>query len=188
MSQNWKRITMESVPLLIVTSFISTFAGSAIESAVAIFKAYPGLLLFVPAFLDACGDINSTFASKTACTMHMLGPSAISLRGKYNRILFDNIIATFSSALLFFVIFTFISYLFGSFIGLVFPTLEQMLTIIIVSGVIVSIILIAIAIISVKVVVKYNLDPDNFGSPIVATAADLLAANIYVFICFLILK
>lgn len=188
MIYNWKRIVIESVPLLIVTSFISTFAGSAIETAITIFKTYPGILLFVPAFLDACGDINSTFASKTASTVHMLGPGAISLRGKHNKILFDNIIATFSSALLFFFIFTIVSYIIGSFLKLVFPPLEQMLLIILSSGIVASILLIAIALATVKIVVRYNFDPDNFGSPIVATAADLLAANIYVFICFLVLK
>ena len=184
---NWKRIVIENLPLLIATSFISTFAGSAIESALSLFKTYPGLLLFVPAILDACGDIGSTFASKTACTVHMLGPGAISLRGKYNKILFNNIVATFFSALLFFLLFTVASYIIGLSVGIAFPPLEKMLLIVLLTGSIVLLLLIVIAIVTVKIVLRSNLDPDNFGAPIVATAADFLAANIYVFICFIIL-
>lgn len=187
MRYTWKRIVIESLPLLIFTSFVSTFAGSAIESAISLFTVYPGLLLFIPAFLDGCGDINSTFASKIACTMHMLGPDAVSFTGKYRNILFTNIIFSLMSTFAFFTIFSIITQTAGTTIGIIFPSLEKLLFIVLSAAAIVSLVLIMVAIITTKIVVRYNLDPDNFGSPLVATAADLFAANVYVFICFIVL-
>ncbi|MBN3037735.1 MAG: magnesium transporter [Candidatus Diapherotrites archaeon] len=178
-----KRIILESAPPLVAFTFLSMFAGLTLETNAAFLATYPGVLLMIPAFIDSCGDISSSFASRLTTSLH-LGTGRASLRSKRFR---DNVAGTYVTTILFFIVMALLAFAFSAVLGLAMPPLLKFLAAVMASAVVVVTLDLAIAVAVSVATTMARLDPDNFEAPFLTTFSDVVGIMIFIsFVGFVI--
>lgn len=170
-----KRILLESLPILLVTSLISIIAGLFIESSVNVLTKYPILLLLLPAFIDACGDIGTTFAARLTTQFGIK-----IFYKKRRRFLFADVEATILLTIAFFLLVTFLAYGWELSLGYFVPPLLNFVAAVLIAALVVILVGMGISLLIAYIGFKHKLDPDNFEAPLLSTISDL--AGVVVFI------
>jgi cation transporter-like permease len=171
---SWKRILAESGPFLVVLSFFSILSGTVLESSVQLLSVFPSLLLFLPAFIDACGDISEIFAAHVSSLLHL----HISMRKERKEILL-NVKATILLSIIFFLVMSAIAYGVSSFLRLPLPSPTRFFLSVVSSALIAISFSIILATLTAFFTKKHNLDPDNFEAPLLSTFSDLAGVLIF---------
>jgi mgtE-like transporter len=66
-----QRIVRESVPVLTVAAILSTLAGLVLEKQFDTFATYPALLVLVPAFVSSAGALGGLLSTSLATSLHL---------------------------------------------------------------------------------------------------------------------
>lgn len=172
------RLLLESLPLLSVVSLLSLFAGITIEKRLGAFVALPALLALVPNYLGTAGALGGILSSRLSTKLH-LGlieptpfPSRSARRDMQTVLVLAVLSFTYTGA---------VAHLAGTLAGLESPGLADMIAVTLLGGLIANAFLAAVAYYGTIVAVRFGLDPDTYGIPVVTSALDLVGAFTLIF-------
>lgn len=164
-------IVKESLPVLSVAVLLSTLAGIAVEKQLAMFAALPALLILQPAFVSSAGALGGILASRMSTNLHVgLVEPDLRPQGEARR---DAILVLVIG----FPVFVF-NAVGAHFAGVLLheksPGLGWMLAASLGGGLLSVLFVIALAYYGTIATWRSNLDPDNYGIPIVTASVDFV--------------
>ncbi len=161
------------IPILIVLSILEMGSGLVLEALEETYLANPTLLVLVPVMIDMGGNLGAILSSRLSTRLH-LGTLDFSVR---DRAILANVVAVIALAATIFVIMGFAAWGVGFIIGGEL-SLETLMTISVVSGMLLAVIAIFLSISMTFVSYKMGLDPDDTTIPIVTNVCDILGVLI----------
>jgi mgtE-like transporter len=169
-----RRIVLESLPILVVAGSLSLVAGLLLERSVSRFLSYTVLLIMLPGYLSAAGALGGILSSRLATKVHLgfvertMFPSGEAL---------DDIKVTFALAFPLFGYVSLTAAVAGVLFGETSPGAVALLGVCVTGGLVVTTFVAIIAYYATLVVVRFGLDPDNHGIPIVSASLDVVGAS-----------
>ncbi|MFA9415914.1 magnesium transporter [Natrinema sp. HArc-T2] len=178
------RIYRESLPILVVSLVGGIFAGSVLgsEGMTAGFERFPGMLLLLPAFLATRGNVYGALGARISSGLHqgMIDPEF-----SWDRRLVNAVAASFINGIGVSVFIAVLSWGILHVLGRESARLIELISIMVVSGVLTSTTLIFGLLTLVFASYEYGLDPDNLIGPIVTTLGDVFGV-VFLFIALTI--
>jgi len=178
------RIYRESLPILVVSLAGGIFAGSVLGSdgMTAGFERFPGMLLLLPAFLATRGNVYGALGARISSGLHqgMIDPEF-----SWDRRLVNAVVASFLNGIGVSVFIAVLSWGILQVLGRESARLVELVSIMVVSGVLTSTTLIFGLLALVFASYEYGLDPDNLIGPIVTTLGDIFGV-VFLFIALTI--
>ena len=166
------RIYRESLPILVVSLAGGIFAGSVLGSdgMTAGFERFPGMLLLLPAFLATRGNVYGALGARISSGLHqgMIDPEF-----SWDRRLVNAVVASFINGIGVSIFIAVLSWGLLHVLGRESARLVELVSIMVVSGVLTSTTLIFGLLTLVFASYEYGLDPDNLIGPIVTTLGDV---------------
>ncbi len=175
-------IIRQSALFMVFIAFLSIFAGVLLETNLEVISSFPSILLVIPAFIDACGDITSTFAARLTSSLRL----GLANFAKKKRKIYVNVESTMTMTLIFFSFLSALAYATAWLFGLNAPPIHLFVIAIIVSSVFVVALLILLAVAVAYVGLKRGLDPDNFEAPMLSTVSDFVGVFVFINVCRII--
>src|SRR6056297_130280 len=174
------RIYRESLPILVVSLAGGIFAGSVLgsEGMTDGFERFPGMLLLLPAFLATRGNVYGALGARISSGLHqgMIAPEF-----SWDRRLVNAVVASFINGIGVSVFIAVLSWGILQVLGRESARLIELISIMVVSGVLTSTTLIFGLLTLVFASYEYGLDPDNLIGPIVTTLGDFFGV-VFLFI------
>lgn len=165
------RIYRESLPILVVSLAGGIFAGSVLgsEGMTSGFERFPGMLLLLPAFLATRGNVYGALGARISSGLHqgMIDPTF-----SRDRRLVNAIAASYINGISVSVLIAVLSWGILQALGRESARLVELVSIMLLSGVLTSTTLIFGMLTLVFASYEYGLDPDNLIGPIVTTLGD----------------
>jgi len=166
-------IVRQSLPVLIGAGFLSSLAGVVIESRLASFAAMPALLILYPAFVSSAGAIGGLLSSRLATKLHMGIVAARFLPGRIARL--DATLAM-SLVVPVCIVNGLGTQLVTTLTGTAGPGVLDLVLSSLVAGVPLGLFVVAVAHLGTVAAVRFELDPDTYGVPLVTSSVDLVGA------------
>lgn len=166
-----RRITLESLPLLLSVALLSILSGQVLQGHEALIISLPVFLLVVPAFVNQSGDIAAVLAARITTELYT-GSSERTILKSDN--LWGSIIGLLLSSS---IGFTFLAVLSGSvaaLLGYNSLPLGTLWTITLLAGVTTILSVMVVGLIVALATFRWGLDPDNFSAPVVTTTSDVI--------------
>ncbi len=166
-----KRIVVESLPVLVAAGVLSLAAGVVIEGAES--RLSWVILVLLPGYLGTAGALGGILSNRLSTKVHL---------GLIDRTLLPTGTARTDmgiTAALAFPIFAFlalVAQVTASVAGRSTPGLLLLMAVAISGGLVVTAFVLAIAYYGTLAVVRFGLDPDNLGIPIVTASLDVVGA------------
>jgi len=166
-------IMRESLPVLALAGIMDLVAGITMEKRLDDLLQFPVLLILLPGFLNKAGSLGGILSSRLSTKFHLglLSPDALPRRG-----VGSDIAMAFSLALPVFFIAALTAQFGGVIIGSVGPGTLSLVAATMVGGLIATACLVVVSYYSTVVAVRFGLDPDTYGIPIVASTLDFVGA------------
>ncbi|MCP3989066.1 MAG: hypothetical protein GY724_08325 [Actinomycetia bacterium] len=168
-----RRIVIESLPILVFAGTLSLVAGVVLERSIGRLVAFSVLLVLLPGYLSTAGALGGILSSRLSTKVHLglVDPAPIP-RGDAR----DDIRITFSLALPIFVLLAFLAGTIGVAAGRTSPGLLTLIVVAVTGGLVATTFVAAIAYYGTLLVVRFGLDPDNHGIPLVSASLDVVGA------------
>jgi mgtE-like transporter len=168
-----RRIIIESVPILLVAGSLSLVAGIVLERSIDRFLAFSVLVVILPGYLAAGGALGGILANRLSTKVHLglIKPARIP-QGDARL----DIRRTYGLAL---PIFTFLALLAGSIgvaLGKTSPGLLRLVGAAVTGGLLATTFVCIVAYYGTLLVVRFGLDPDNHGIPLVSASLDVVGS------------
>lgn len=168
-----QRIVRESVPILSVACAISAMAGITIERSIDSFVANPALLVLLPAFLSSSGALGGILSSRLGSKVHLglVVPAAVPGREARRDIRLVALLA-----LPVFVFNGIGAHVVARLLGEQSPGLASMLQVALLGGFFAVLFVLAVGYYGTIVAVRFGVDPDTYGIPMVTSSVDFAGA------------
>jgi mgtE-like transporter len=165
-----RRIVLEMTAVIALTPLLDVLAGALLQAREPTLRAYPGVLLLIPAFVSQAGALGGILSSRLTSKLQL---GVITPRGRPEAPAFvdASLVVVFGL-----VVFTFIAVValaLSDAIDKAHPGAGVMLGGTLLAGVIVLPITIAVAYYVAVLTARFGLDPDNHGVPIITSVMDL---------------
>ena len=168
-----RRVLFESLPILLLAGTLSLLAGAVLERSVNRLLTYSVLLVLLPGYLSTAGALGGILSSRLSTKVHLgLVDAGILPRGESRR----DIRITFSLALPIFALLALLAGTAGVAADRASPGLALLLAVAVTGGLIATTFVAAISYYGTLVVVRFGLDPDNHGIPLVSASLDVVGA------------
>ena len=168
-----RRIVLESLPVLIGAGTLSLIAGVVLEQSIGRFISFSVLLVLLPGYLSTSGALGGILSSRLSTKVHLgLVDIAPVPRGGAR----DDIRITFLLALPIFALLAFLAGTAGVAGGRTSPGLALLVAVALTGGLVATAFVAAISYYGTLLVVRFGLDPDNHGIPIVSASLDVVGA------------
>ena len=168
-----KQILKESLPILVLAGTLSLFAGVVLERSVERLFTFSVLLILVPGYLSTAGALGGILSSRLSTKVHLgLVEAARVPRGDAR----DDIRITFALALPIFVLLAVLASSFGALAGRTSPGVVMLVVVALTGGLVATTFVAAVAYYGTLAVVRFGLDPDNHGIPLVSASLDVVGA------------
>ncbi len=168
-----REIIRESLPILIVAAILDLIAGITIEKRLEDFVEFPVLLVLLPGFLGTAGALGGVLSSRLSSKLHLglLRPGPIP-RGEAG----DDIAMTFALSVPVFVAAGVIAEIGGALTDAASPGLVDIVLVALLGGMLATACVVVVAYYSTIVAVRFGLDPDTYGIPMVTSSLDFVGA------------
>jgi len=168
-----QRIVRESVPILLVACAISAMAGITIERRLESFVEHPALLVLLPAFLSSSGALGGILSSRLGSKVHLglVVPAAVPGREARRDIGLVSLLA-----LPIFVFNGAGAHLVARLLDQESPGLASMLQVSLLGGVLAVLFVLAVGYYGTIAAVRFGVDPDTYGIPLVTSSVDFTGA------------
>ncbi len=167
------RIVKESLPVLILAAVVDLLAGVVIEKRLEDFVRYPVMLVLLPGFLGSAGSLGGVLSSRLSSKLHLglIRPAPLPAReaGKDLAMVVALSVPVFAAA-------GAAAEIGGSLVGAASPGLGQVVLVALLGGAIATACVMAIAYYSTIIAVRFGLDPDTYGIPVVTSSLDFVGA------------
>lgn len=172
-----RRITRESMPVLVLAGVLSTLAGLVLEKRLETFRAYPALLVLVPAFVSSAGALGGLLASNLASGLHLgtIDPSARPAAAVWRDV---RILAL--AAVPVYVFNGAGAHLMGRLFNQASPGLVPMVGASLMGAVGAVAFVVVIAYYGSVAAVRFRVDPDTYGIPLVTSSVDFVGAVVLI--------
>ena len=168
------RTLLESIPILLLVTCISIFAGYLLNSTLSLGEIV-GVLTVTPALLSTGGNIGTSFGSRITTSLHS---GLIEPHFKRIRLVYVNFIAMLTAGIIIAVIIGFLGYFLSILINPIQNfTLTSYLILTIGAGIIDYSVVLFISLFTAFLSFRRGLDPDNLVAPLVTTIADLIGIS-----------
>ena len=169
----FRRVVLESLPILAAAGAVDLLAGLTIEKRFESFLTYPALLVLVPAFLEDSGSLGSILSARVSTKLHLgtLGDGRPQFRG-----IADDIVLIFVYAIPVFVFLGLSSTVAANIVNKASPGVGLMLGVSLIGGFLATAAAVVVGFYAAVATFRFGLDPDNHGIPIVTSSLDLLGA------------
>jgi mgtE-like transporter len=171
-------IARESVPILTVACLLDLLAGITVEKRLDDFLDYPVLLILLPGYLSTAGALGGVLSSRLATKLHLglTAPRAVpnAAAGR------DMLMTLMLSAPVFAVLGT-IAHVSGGLSGRASPGWLDLLVVVLLGGLLATVFVILIAYYGTIIAVRFGLDPDTYGIPMVTSSLDLVGTFTLIF-------
>ena len=167
-----RRIYTESIGVLTISLAGGILAGAVLgtEGMRDGFRAYPGLLLLLPAFLATRGNVYGALGARIASGLHQ---GLIRPRFERDRRLLNAVIASFINGITISAFIGFLSWGILQLLGRESARLTELVGIMLIAGTLTAIVLIVGLLALVFLGFRRGFDPDNLIGPIVTTLGDV---------------
>lgn len=166
-------IIKESMPVLFIGIVLDLLAGATVERQLASFSRYPVLLVALPAFLALAGALGGTLSSRLSSQFHLGTVASTVIPDARAR---TELATTTLLALPIFGLCAIAAELIAKLSSLASPGLAAMAAMLILAGVAATILAVTIAYYATLFAVRFGLDPDSYGIPLVSSSLDLFGA------------
>lgn len=173
-----RNIARESMPVLIVAGLLDLITGITVEKRLDDFLAFPVLLVLLPGYLSTGGALGGVLSSRLATKLHLglVRPSVIPPR-----------LARRDMAMIFLMSLPVFSALglmasgTGWLAGLVGPGHLKLVGVAVLGGLMVTVLLSMVAYYGTLAAVRFGVDPDTYGIPLVTSSLDFIGAFTFIF-------
>ena len=168
-----RRITRESMPVLLLAGTVDVVAGLTIEKRLESFLAYPALLVLIPPFLEDTGALGGILSSRLSSKLHLgvIEPDTVPQRQAR---------ADFKLIFLFavpvFILVALAADLAAILTGLESPGPLRMVAVTLLGGLVATVFTVLVSYYGAIAAYRLGLDPDNHGIPLVTSTMDLVGA------------
>lgn len=171
-------ILRESIPVLVLAGFLSLMAGVTVENRFDVFSDRPLLLVLVPGYLATSGALGGILSNRLSSKLHLglIGPSVLPPRGARS-----DVAMTIGLALPVFAIVALVSQGAGSLVDLAGPGVGRLVGVALLGGILAVAVVVAVAYYGTIAAVRFGVDPDTVGIPLVTAVLDLVGALTLVF-------
>ncbi len=168
-----RRIVFESVPVLLVAGTMSLVAGVVLERSINRFLTFSVLVVLLPGYLAIGGALGGILANRLATKFHLGLIRRSPLPDSQARL---DIRITYGLA---FFVFTFLALMaggIGSIVGKSSPGFVPLIGSALTGGLLATTFVCLVAYYGTLVVVRFGLDPDNHGIPLVSASLDVVGS------------
>ena len=168
-----RTIMRESVPVLMLAGLVDLVAGITVEKRMDDFVAVPVLLVLLPGFLSTAGAVGGVLSSRLSTKLHLglakpspvpSGPATIDLAN------------TFALSIPVFAMLGLVASVAGGVAGHAGPGLGDLVAVAVLGGALATVLVVAVAYYGTLAAVRFGLDPDTYGIPMVTSSLDLVGA------------
>jgi mgtE-like transporter len=166
-------IVRESMPILVFAGLLDLIAGVTIEKRLDDFLEFPVLLVLLPGFLGTAGALGGVLSSRLATKLHLglIEPGPVP-RGSAG----SEIAMVFSLSIPVFFIAGIAADLGGALTDQASPGLAQVVAVAVIGGLLATACLVFVAYYATVAAVRFGLDPDTYGIPMVTSTLDFVGA------------
>ncbi len=169
-----KRIVAEALPILLLAGSLSLLAGIVLERSIDRFLTYSVLIVLLPGYLATAGALGGILSNRLSTKVHLGLIEAAKLpRGDAR----DDIRITFILSLPIFVLLAFLAGTLGVWAGRGSPGLLLLIGVAVTGGLLATTFVAIVAYYGTLAVVRFGLDPDNHGIPLVSASLDVVGAS-----------
>lgn len=168
-----RRVVLESLPVLMLAGTLSLVAGVILERSVERLLTFSVLLVLLPGYLSTAGALGGILTSRLSTKVHLglISPARVPRGGAR-----DDIRITFTLALPIFVLLAILAGTVGPLAGRTSPGLGVLVGVAVTGGLFATSFVALIAYYGTLLVVRFGLDPDNHGIPLVSASLDVVGA------------
>ena len=174
MFYNWREIVKQSVMVLLVTGVLDLVAGLILETRVREALRFPILLLVLPSFINASGDIGGVVSARLASALHM---GKMKPKWSDPEVL-ENISAAFTLRIVVTLVIAVSAHLIAPLMATPTIGLLRLVKIIVASGLITEFIVSTVSVLIAFVSYDKGLDPNNISAPILTSLGDIVGVYI----------
>lgn len=172
-----RRIIRESIPILLLAGILDLLAGITVENRLDDFLTFPVLLVLLPGYLGVAGALGGVLSSRLATKLHLglVRPAPFPqprARG--------DIVTTFLLALPVFALLGMMAALGGDVTGTAGPGFGQLMAVVLLGGLLATVFVVAVAYYTTIAAVRFGLDPDSYGIPMVTSSLDFAGAGTFI--------
>ncbi|MEM7323586.1 MAG: magnesium transporter [Actinomycetota bacterium] len=168
-----KRIVVEAVPILLIAGTMSLIAGVVLERSIDRFLTFSVLIVLLPGYLATAGALGGILSNRLSTKVHLgLVEPARLPRGDARR----DIRITFTLALPIFVLLAVLAGTLGVAVGRSSPGLLLLIAVAGTGGLLATTFVALVAYYGTFAAVRFGLDPDSHGIPLVSASLDVVGA------------
>ena len=173
-----RTILRESIPVLVLAGVLSLMAGVTVENRFEVFAGHPVLLVMVPGYLATAGALGGILANRLSSKLHLglISPSVLPRRGART-----DVGVTFGLAVPVLALVALVSQWGGVLFDLGGPGAGRLVAVALTGGILVVMVAAAVAYYGTIAAVRFGVDPDTVGIPMVTAVLDLVGALTLVF-------
>lgn len=172
-----KLILRESMPVLIIAVLLDLVAGITVEKRLVSFVELPRLLVLLPAYLAAAGALGGILSSRLSTKLHLGTIEPTTVPGRRAR---PDLAATLGLAIPVFVTAGLLAHAAGRLFGLDGPSLSAIVLTALLGGLVATAVSMIVAYYGTIAAVRFGLDPDTWGIPLVTASMDLVGAVTFI--------
>jgi len=166
-------VLRESLPILAVTGVVLALAGVVIEHRLEAFSREPALLVLVPSALGGAGAIGGILSSRLSSKLHL---GVISARSVPERSARRDIVVAAAIGFPINLLNGILAFLASVVFGIDGPGVVALVGVSLVGGSLATVFVVLIAYYGTVSAVRFGVDPDTYGIPIVTSTVDLVGA------------
>jgi mgtE-like transporter len=172
------RIARESIPILTIAGLLDLLAGITVERRLDDFLTYPVLLILLPGFLGTAGALGGVLSSRLATKLHL---GLVAPRPLPNAAAGRDIAMIFTLSIPVFAVLGLVAQLGGDLTNSASPGGVDILAVAMLGGMMATVFVVLVAYYGTIVAVRFGLDPDTYGIPMVTSSLDLIGAFTLIF-------
>lgn len=171
--QTLRSVVRESIPVLTLAGLLDLIAGITIEKRLDELLEYPVLLVLLPGFLGSAGGLGGVLSSRLSSKVHLglLQPGPVP-RGSAGA----DIAMIFGLSIPVFAITGVVAQLGGVLTGQASPGLVDVAAVALIGGLLATVCVVVVAYYTTIFAVRFGLDPDTHGIPMVTSTLDFVGA------------
>ncbi len=169
----FRTVMRESIPVLMLAGLLDLVAGITVEKRIDDFVTFPVLLVLLPGYLSTAGALGGVLSSRLSTKLHLGLVRPSRLPSGLARV---DSATTFVLSVPVFTLLGLLASVSGGLFGHPGPALLRLMAVAVLGGVLATLLVIAVAYYGTLGAVRFGVDPDTYGIPMVTSSLDLVGA------------
>ena len=168
-----RAIMQESLPVLTVAGLLDLVAGITVEKRIDDFLEFPVLLVLLPGYLATAGALGGVLSSRLSTKLHLGLARPSALPSGAARV---DLATTFALAIPVFALLGLVASTAGGLSGHAGPSIAGLVGVALLGGLLATMLVVIVAYYGTLAAVRFGVDPDTYGIPMVTSSLDLVGA------------